>query len=194
MSTELTFSSCFESGNLAIASARGHSDYDLIIDSDTNTNGHEQWYYFAVGNTRAGTTITFNLMNMSKGKSLYSAGMQPLVWSWAGNGLPPLPNASQAEQQQHESKVEKEKRNSPTNSVGSDFLNSVSVGGSDASWTHAGWQVGGCTGLRWYKSELKKKNGEYYHALSFKYTFKYSNDTVFFSQHYPYTYTMYKQL
>jgi len=48
------FESRFESGNLLAALKISDSEYDLILSNDINTNGHTQWFFFRVGNTRAG--------------------------------------------------------------------------------------------------------------------------------------------
>ena len=56
-------------------------EYDLIVKPDINTRGHTQWFYFSVSNTRKGTPIKFNLINMYKGDSLYNRGMRPLMYS-----------------------------------------------------------------------------------------------------------------
>jgi cytosolic carboxypeptidase protein 2/3 len=56
-------------------------EYDLILKPDYNTNRHTQWYYFRVGNTVAGRTYRFNIINLLKPDSLYNHGMRPLMYS-----------------------------------------------------------------------------------------------------------------
>jgi hypothetical protein len=56
-------------------------EYDLVLQPDINTRGHTQWYYFAVGNVRAGQRYTFNIINLMKEDSLYNLGMLPLMHS-----------------------------------------------------------------------------------------------------------------
>eukprot|EP00392_Amoebophrya_sp_AT5.2_P008335 g8356.t1 len=87
----LQFSSCFESGNLKYACFRGDPPingyntyvpvYDLILDHDTNSLGHVQWFYFAVRGFKRAQTIRFRIINSCKGASLFQMGMRPLVWS-----------------------------------------------------------------------------------------------------------------
>lgn len=57
------------------------SEYDLVLQNDINTNGHTQWYFFRVGNTRKGKTIKFNILNLAKPDSLYNYGMKVLFYS-----------------------------------------------------------------------------------------------------------------
>lgn len=85
----LAFSACFECGNLAFASAETTSLYTLLLDFDYNTKGYTQWFYFAVRGGTPGLRVTFRIINMSKGHSLFAAdhGMRPVVWSTkAGRG------------------------------------------------------------------------------------------------------------
>lgn len=91
-SDSLVFDSHFESGNLlsayrvtsATASAesdRRRQQYDLYMHNDVHTKGYTQWFYFSVGNVRAGQEITFILRNFSKPDSMYNQGMRPLLYS-----------------------------------------------------------------------------------------------------------------
>merc|ERR1712159_320307 len=70
----LQFSSCFESANLKCAVCQqSHTDlptYDLILDHDVNTNGHTQWFYFAVRN-KFPKRVRFRIVNFCKMQSLY---------------------------------------------------------------------------------------------------------------------------
>ena len=77
----LIFESRFESGNLRRAIQVYEFEYDLILKPDYNTRGYTQWYYFRIGNTRAGKTYRFNIINMMKPDSLYNHGMRPVVYS-----------------------------------------------------------------------------------------------------------------
>jgi hypothetical protein len=47
---------------------------------DTNTNGHRQWFYFAVRNILP-TTVKFNIYRFKKRYSLFQRGMKPYVQS-----------------------------------------------------------------------------------------------------------------
>ena len=84
----MKFDSDFESGNLDLAAltfADRDDEYDLILRLDSNCRGHQQWYYFSVSsqNKRGfkGKKVRFNILNFTKPRSLYSQGMQPVVWS-----------------------------------------------------------------------------------------------------------------
>ena len=56
-------------------------EYDLVLQNDINTNGHTQWYFFRVGNTRKGHKVRFNILNLCKPDSLYNNGMRVLSFS-----------------------------------------------------------------------------------------------------------------
>jgi len=77
----LTFESRFETGNLLSAMKVSDHEYDLILQNDINTNGHTQWYFFRVGNTRKGHSVKFNILNLAKPDSLYNYGMKVLSFS-----------------------------------------------------------------------------------------------------------------
>lgn len=94
----LTFDSMFESGNLARAIRVGESEYDLVLRRDLRTNGHMQWFYFAVSNAQpvlstasssaiSGTALDsrrqyrFNIINLCKPDSLFNHGLQPVIYS-----------------------------------------------------------------------------------------------------------------
>ena len=79
--TTLVFESRFESGNLKRAMLVDDNEYDLLMQSDHNSPGYSQWYYFKISNTRANTRYTFNLSNFYKPESLYNCGMKPLMYS-----------------------------------------------------------------------------------------------------------------
>ncbi|KAM3870004.1 cytosolic carboxypeptidase 2 [Diretmus argenteus] len=77
----LHFESRFESGNLQKAVKVGVHDYELTLRTDMYTNKHTQWFYFRVRNMKAGVTYRFTIINFMKGRSLYSLGMRPLLYS-----------------------------------------------------------------------------------------------------------------
>ena len=51
------------------------------MSNDVNTQGHTQWFFFQVRNTRAKAKIRFNLLNYSKPDSLFNYGMKVSVYS-----------------------------------------------------------------------------------------------------------------
>ena len=77
----LIFESKFECGNLNYALKLSDNEYNLLLQNDINTNGHTQWFYFRVGNTKKGLTVKFNMLNYSKPDSLFNYGMQILCFS-----------------------------------------------------------------------------------------------------------------
>ncbi len=56
-------------------------EYDLVLQNDINTNGHTQWFFFRVANTRVGHRVRLNIINLSKPESLYNNGMRVLSYS-----------------------------------------------------------------------------------------------------------------
>jgi cytosolic carboxypeptidase protein 2/3 len=76
----LVFESRFESGNLAMALKKTADEYDLLMQNDTNTKGHTQWFYYKVANYQAGP-VKFNIINFSKKDSLFNYGMRVLTYS-----------------------------------------------------------------------------------------------------------------
>lgn len=79
--TILVFESRFESGNLRRVIQKCEFEYNLILSTDYNTNGHTQWYFFSVANTRKNIEYRFNIINLLKPDSLYNVGLKPLVYS-----------------------------------------------------------------------------------------------------------------
>lgn len=77
----LIFESRFESGNLAMASKVSETEYNLLLQSDINSKGHTQWFFFSVENTTENSQIKFNILNFAKGDSLYNDGMKVLIYS-----------------------------------------------------------------------------------------------------------------
>jgi hypothetical protein len=77
----LVFESRFESGNLLASIKISDNEYDMFLQNDINTNGHTQWYFFRVSNTRRHAKVKFNILNLSKSDSLYNDGMKILAFS-----------------------------------------------------------------------------------------------------------------
>lgn len=168
----LTFDSEFESGNLLRAVQRGESTYDLFLRADMHTNGHTQWFYFAVSNTHSPAVmnnmskqqqqgmepprtpptvrIRFNIVNLTKPDSLFNLGMRPVVYSSCNAALKGI------------------------------------------GWTRAGSDI--C----YYVNNFDRTNnaGEgisSYFTLSFTLDFQTPADTVLIAYSYPFTMTDYRQ-
>ncbi|XP_041855883.1 cytosolic carboxypeptidase 1 isoform X1 [Melanotaenia boesemani] len=77
----LRFNSQFESGNLRKAIQVRKHEYDLVLNSDINSNHYHQWFYFEVSGMRVGTTYRFNIINCEKSNSQFNYGMQVLMYS-----------------------------------------------------------------------------------------------------------------
>lgn len=80
----IRFDSHFESGNLLYAFRRESNEietYDLIMQNDVNTKGHNQWFYFKVTSMKKHNKIKFNIVNFIKDQSMFSYGIKPLTFS-----------------------------------------------------------------------------------------------------------------
>ena len=62
----LLIDTVFESGNLLRADRITPSEYRLYMQVDTNTRGHQQWFYYRVRNTRKNKKYVFKIMNFTK--------------------------------------------------------------------------------------------------------------------------------
>lgn len=70
------FDSNFESGNLDSAYLDNLDRYNLLLKVDTNTKGHNHWFYFKAQNWYPGQTCTFTILNMVRDlSSFYGKGM-----------------------------------------------------------------------------------------------------------------------
>uniref|UniRef100_A0A7N8XPQ2 Cytosolic carboxypeptidase 1 n=1 Tax=Mastacembelus armatus TaxID=205130 RepID=A0A7N8XPQ2_9TELE len=70
----LRFNSQFESGNLRKAVQIRKYEYDLVLNSDINSNHYHQWFYFEVSGMRVGTTYRLNIINCEKSNSQFNYG------------------------------------------------------------------------------------------------------------------------
>ncbi|XP_021567241.1 cytosolic carboxypeptidase 1 isoform X2 [Carlito syrichta] len=77
----LKFNSKFESGNLRKVIQIRKNEYDLILNSDINSNHYHQWFYFEVSGMRLSVAYRFNIINCEKSNSQFNYGMQPLMYS-----------------------------------------------------------------------------------------------------------------
>uniref|UniRef100_A0A8C7GXC6 Cytosolic carboxypeptidase 1 n=1 Tax=Oncorhynchus kisutch TaxID=8019 RepID=A0A8C7GXC6_ONCKI len=77
----LKFNSQFESGNLRKAVQIRKFEYDLVLNSDINSNHYHQWFYFEVSGMRVGAPYRFNIINCEKSNSQFNYGMQVLMYS-----------------------------------------------------------------------------------------------------------------
>ena len=53
----------------------------MTLQNDINSKGNTQWFNFSVSNLPKGIEVTFNILNLLKPDSLFSYGMQPVVFS-----------------------------------------------------------------------------------------------------------------
>ncbi|KAJ3604453.1 hypothetical protein NHX12_029193 [Muraenolepis orangiensis] len=70
----LKFNSQFESGNLRKAIQVRKYEYDLLLNSDINSNHYHQWFYFEVSGMRVDAEYRFNIINCEKSNSQFNYG------------------------------------------------------------------------------------------------------------------------
>ena len=159
----LTFDSEFESGNLLRAVQRGDASYDLFLRADLHTEGHTQWFYFAVSNTHPAALVKlseqgvqvppvrvrFNIVNFTKPDSLFNLGMRPVVYSC------------------------------------------VDASNKGIGWVRSGSDISYYSNAFTRSNSAGEGNGQYY-TLSFTIEFQHPKDTVLIAYSYPYSLTDYK--
>ncbi len=60
---QVLFESRFEGGNLSAVSRVHDAEYNLLLQNDTNTKGHTEWFFFQVRGFSKGARIKFNILN-----------------------------------------------------------------------------------------------------------------------------------
>lgn len=50
------------------------NEYDLILNSDINSNHYHQWFYFEVSGMKTGISYRFNIINCEKSNSQFNYG------------------------------------------------------------------------------------------------------------------------
>ncbi|EPY82407.1 hypothetical protein CB1_000657002 [Camelus ferus] len=76
----LKFNSKFESGNLRKVIQIRKNEYDLILNSDINSNHYHQWFYFEVSGMRPSIAYRFNIINCEKSNSQFNYGNRPYIF------------------------------------------------------------------------------------------------------------------
>ena len=72
----LLIDSIMESGNLLQADRIDKNDYNMYMQVDSNSKGHQQWFYFKVVNTRKKRKYLFHIMNFTKpGVTVQTTGL-----------------------------------------------------------------------------------------------------------------------
>jgi hypothetical protein len=187
----LVFESRFESGNLRAACQVSEFEYDLTLSPDRHTSHHTQWYFFRIGNTRAGATYKLNVLNFTKANSLYNAGMRPLVYSvteaaqsGGGGGRAPFTDEEAA-------------RPFDIPPVDAAAAAAAGVAPPDSSPSSSsfsklgrGWHRAG-SNIAYYRSAVPRGSSRhaYFYALSFCLRAEHDHDTLYVAHCYPYTYS-----
>jgi len=55
------------------------------MQNDTNTYGHNQWFFFRALSQKSHQTVKFNIVNFIKNDSLFNYGLKPLTYSEKDN-------------------------------------------------------------------------------------------------------------
>jgi hypothetical protein len=186
----LVFESRFESGNLRAACQVSEFEYDLTLSPDRHTSHHTQWYFFRIGNTRAGVTYKFNFLNFTKANSLYNAGMRPLVYSVTeatqGGGLggtAPFTDEEVA-------------RPFDIHPVDAAAAAAAGIAPPDCAASSSFPKLGRCwhragSNIAYYRSAVPRGSSRhaYFYALSFCLRAEHDHDTLYIAHCYPYTYS-----
>jgi len=155
----LWFDSNFECGNLERAIIKNENEYELYLNSDTNSIGMYLWFYFSVENTKAKQTIRFHIMNLTKYSRFYAEhGMLPSVFSETDY-----------------------KMNIGWNQ--NNITNCQLIKNTNTDYVPRGRSIP----INGYTAENERKEGTY--CLSFTYTFKHKDDKVYFAFFTPYSFT-----
>ena len=80
--TDIIFDCDFECGNIDQVRQKTAKTYDIWMRNDTNGNGNLQWFYFRMISPPGHSgKIHINIVNFTKGNSLFYYGMKPSFWS-----------------------------------------------------------------------------------------------------------------
>ena len=161
MAPYLWFDSMFECGNLSKVIALSPTEYNLYLCTDTNSVKQAQWFYFSVVNTKANTTIKFNIMNQTKHPHFYNKGMKPLVFS--------------------------EKDNNNIYASWTCHVDNLSI--SRNTIQSQKFQEAFDISLNGYEYDSSIPNGSFCYSVSFTHTFKHDNDKIYFAYNKPYSFS-----
>ena len=164
MNQYLIFDSSFECGNLCKVIAVSSTEYELYLNSDTNSPHRNQWFYFMVSNTKANTTVKFTLMNQTKYPHFFKEGMKPILFSEKDNKAIYI---------------------SWTCKV--DNLNLTKITPQSGK-TYGIRQIQLNKGCEEIDETVIQPRSSYY-SLTFTHTFKYDNDRVYFAFNKPYEFS-----
>lgn len=142
--------------------AKTDTDYEILLNSDTNAPNRCQWFYFKVSNTKKHATARFSILNQTKHPHFFNEGMKPMVFSELDN---------------------KTMYTSWTCKVDDCTITKTEV---------KSFQPLGLRTIQIGKEDDYEKpeyNQTYNFNISFSHTFKYDNDNVYFAFCKPYSFT-----
>ena len=203
----LVFDSHFESGNLLSAYRvtnpsepdKRKVQYDLYMHNDVHTKGNTQWFYFSVGNVKAGQEVNFVIRNFGKSDSLYNQGLRPLMYSttskvhatgWTRVGTNIMyfecpPNLAYEQSNINYSNLTS--GNSDTNPTTGSSAQSQGAQGDSNTGTSGGVSSGSVKGKK--KKKGSGTSGPPMYSVSFTHVFDKTGDVCYFAFCHPYTYT-----
>ena len=76
--SSVNFEADFEHGNLDLAFASPEGSFTLLLRPDTNSKGHNQWFYFKVTSSQK-KHLRLNIINLVKPKSIFGRGGFPYI-------------------------------------------------------------------------------------------------------------------
>ena len=215
----ILFDTIFESGNLLRADRITRCEYRLYMQVDTNTKGHQQWFYFRVRNTRKDRKFIFKIMNFTKPGVTGSSGIrknelfQRIMYKSKMSGQEEWSSIGPDKLEFVKTKVQRRKKDVLAAGADSDqedwveeafgldpdLAKGLQVPNNDeetdynrmTSNTEAPSPlVNMRSGLsKDIVNSIKKKRKFFYYSLVFEVRFDHDDDTVFFAFSQPYTYS-----
>jgi len=192
----LLIDTIFESGNILRADIITRSEYRLYMQVDTNTRGHQQWFYFRVRNTRKDRKYLFKLMNFTKpgitGGSGYRKNelFQRVMYKSKGSKHTEWMSIGPEKLEFVKTKVQRRKKDALAAGADSDQEDWVEEAyGNDPNMQDEDGGLQRLTSNPTSGSPLKKKRKFYYYALEFEVEFEHDEDVVYFAFSQPYSYS-----
>ncbi|XP_065185389.1 uncharacterized protein LOC135815954 isoform X2 [Sycon ciliatum] len=183
----LRFDSRFECGNLRKAIQVRDTEYDLVLNADVNTDHHHQWFYFSVSGMLPDVKYRFNIVNCEKTKSQFTAGMQPVMFSWLDFRARCMNAAASAGGGCAASELNSRPEDAPEQASDEDAFLQWKRVGTDIAY-HSN-HVCRCSEPAAQRNDRLLSTAKTFYTLSFSVTFPNAGDICYLAYHYPYTYT-----
>ncbi|KAI6230904.1 Cytosolic carboxypeptidase 1 [Aphelenchoides besseyi] len=181
----LCFESRFESGNLRKAIQLTDTHYELVLSPDINeASPHFQWFYFEVSNNQPNVSYTFEIINCLKTTSMFSKGMQPVMFSVteAKSGRPGWVRAGSSVCYYRNLYVPNANGDDNEKKVNGTRRRTQSIGPSPANALPPKTTAS-------VKSVTSGSESKPYFSIRFTIRFRHAADVCYIAYHYPYTFS-----